>query len=71
VHGEAPVVLEVTVADRPGGHVVTVTCTDAGPWDGTPPDPTRGRGLLLVRALADAVIDADAAGTRVQATLTC
>ncbi len=71
VHGEPPVVLEVAVKDRPGGHLVIVTCIDAGPWDGTPPDPIRGRGLLLVRALAEAVIDAKPAGTRVSATLTC
>ena len=64
-------VLEIAVEDRPGGHLVTVTCIDAGTWDGTPPDPIRGRGLLLVRALADAVIDADTAGTRVSATLSC
>ena len=69
VHGVPPVTLEVTVDPRPSGCVVTVVCCDSGPWDGSPPEPIRGRGLILVRALADASIAADETGTRVSATL--
>jgi len=69
VHGVPPVTLEVTVDPSPTGCLVTVVCSDSGPWDGTPPEPIRGRGLILVRALADATIDADETGTRVSATL--
>ena len=69
VHGVPPVTLEVSVDVRPRGCLVTVVCSDSGPWDGSPPEPIRGRGLILVRALADASIDADTTGTRVSATL--
>jgi anti-sigma regulatory factor (Ser/Thr protein kinase) len=69
VHGVPPVVVEVAVDVHDLGCRVVVTCIDSGPWDGTPPDPIRGRGLLLVRALAEVAIDADADGTRVTATL--
>jgi anti-sigma regulatory factor (Ser/Thr protein kinase) len=70
VHGEPPVTLEVQAERRDPACVVVVSCADGGPWDGTPPDPVRGRGLLLVRALSDVVITADEHGTAVRATLT-
>jgi anti-sigma regulatory factor (Ser/Thr protein kinase) len=70
VHGEPPVTLEVQAERRDPACVVVVSCSDGGPWDGTPPDPVRGRGLLLVRALSDVVITADEHGTAVRATLT-
>ncbi len=47
---------------------LTVTVSDAGTWRPTtgPLDNTRGRGIPLMRALADtAAIDAAAAGTKV------
>jgi anti-sigma regulatory factor (Ser/Thr protein kinase) len=70
VHGEPPVTLEVRAERHDPACAVVVSCSDGGPWDGTPPDPVRGRGLLLVRALSDVVITADEHGTVVRATLT-
>jgi len=69
VHGVPPVIVEVEVDVQDPGCRVVITCIDSGPWDGSPPDPIRGRGLLLVRALAEVEIDADSDGTRVTATV--
>lgn len=70
-HGEPPLTVDVETVLADGRHVVTVTCHDGGPWDGTPPVPDSGRGLVLVRALASGLtIDADAEGSTVIAVLT-
>ena len=69
-HGEDPVVLDVDLALVDGRHRVVVTCRDGGPWDGTDPSPSSGRGLVIVGALCTSVaIDADATHTTVVATL--
>ena len=69
-HGEPPVTLEVLLDDGGGRHRVILTCHDGGPWDGSDPSPSSGRGLVIVRALCTAVvIDADGASTTVVATL--
>jgi anti-sigma regulatory factor (Ser/Thr protein kinase) len=70
VHGREPVSLDVVGFDWSGGHVVRVSCRDAGPWNGREPSPDRGRGLPMVRSLSsDLHIDADGLGTVVRATL--
>ena len=70
-HGEPPLSVDVDTVLADGHHVVTVTCHDGGPWDGTPPVPDSGRGLVLVRALVSGLtIDADAEGSTVIAVLT-
>ena len=58
-------------ADYDGGtSVLTVTVTDEGAWRIADPETnshSRGRGIPLMRALADrANIDSSAAGTRVR-----
>ena len=69
-HGESPVTLDVDVAERDGRHRVVITCHDGGPWDGTDPSPSSGRGLVIVRALCASVeIDADVTHTTVVAVL--
>ena len=69
VHGEPPITVEIDVARTGAAGVVTITCHDLGPWDGSDPDPWRGRGLQLVRSLATVVIDADERGSTVRAAL--
>ncbi|MBI1376671.1 MAG: ATP-binding protein [Frankiales bacterium] len=69
VHGQPPLALEVGTDDSGSRCRVTVVCRDGGPWDGTPPDPIRGRGLAIVRTLAEVSIDADSRGTTVTAVL--
>ena len=70
-HGEPPLTLDVDTAQDSELHRVTIRCHDGGPWDGTPPVPNSGRGLVLVRALViELVIDADIHGSTVIATLT-
>lgn len=69
-HGEPPVTLEVTLDDDRGHHRVILTCHDGGPWDGSDPSPSSGRGLVIVRALCSTVVvNADATQTTVVATL--
>ena len=69
-HGEAPVTLDVDLAEPEGRHRVVITCGDGGPWDGTDPCPASGRGLVIVRALCTTLdIDADATHTTVVAVL--
>ena len=69
-HGESPVTLDVDLAAHDGRHSVVITCHDGGPWDGTDPSPSSGRGLVIVRALCTSVeIDADATHTTVVAVL--
>jgi serine/threonine-protein kinase RsbW len=69
-HGEPPVTLEVLLDDDSGHHRVVLTCHDGGPWDGSGPSPSSGRGLVIVRALCSAlVVDADGTQTTVVATL--
>jgi anti-sigma regulatory factor (Ser/Thr protein kinase) len=53
-------------ATRDGPHI-HVQVTDSGSWKTPPANPgTRGRGLLLMRALSDGVeLDGTAAGTTV------
>jgi len=69
-HGESPVTLDVDLTERDGRRRVVITCHDAGPWDGTDPSPSSGRGLVIVRALCTALgIDADATHTTVVAVL--
>ena len=69
-HGESPVTLDVDVDERDGRHRVVITCHDGGPWDGTDPSPSSGRGLVIVRALCASVeIDADVTHTTVVAVL--
>jgi anti-sigma regulatory factor (Ser/Thr protein kinase) len=69
-HGEPPLRLEVDLVRVDGRHRVVLTCHDGGPWDGTDPSPTGGRGLVIVRALCTSVsIDADQHHTSVAATL--
>jgi anti-sigma regulatory factor (Ser/Thr protein kinase) len=69
-HGLAPVSLDVDADDSSGHHVVTLTCHDAGPWDGSAPSPHGGRGLVLVRGVStDLRIEGGATSTTVTATL--
>jgi anti-sigma regulatory factor (Ser/Thr protein kinase) len=69
-HGEPPLRLEVDLVRVDGRHRVVLTCHDGGPWDGTDPSPSGGRGLVIVRALCTNVdIDADQHHTTVAATL--
>jgi anti-sigma regulatory factor (Ser/Thr protein kinase) len=69
-HGEPPISLQVDARVVRGRHRVTVSCRDGGPWDGTDPGPSSGRGLIIVRALCTRLdIDADAEGTCVEAVL--
>ena len=69
-HGRAPLVLDVDLVVVDGRHRVVLTCHDGGPWDGTDPHPSGGRGLVVVRALCTALaIDADEHHTTVVATL--
>ncbi len=70
-HGEPPLVLDVEAGEQVDGpRLVTITCSDAGPWDGSPPNPSSGRGLVIVRALVrDLRIEGDATSTTVVATL--
>lgn len=44
----------VTARYRPGTRTLDVTITDQGAWKTTEPDDSRGRGLLIIRALSDA-----------------
>jgi anti-sigma regulatory factor (Ser/Thr protein kinase) len=69
-HGEPPVTLDVLIDDTDGRHRVVVTCHDGGPWDGSDPSPSSGRGLVIVRALCTTLtIDAGHDHTTVVATL--
>jgi anti-sigma regulatory factor (Ser/Thr protein kinase) len=69
-HGVPPVTLDVDVVQADGRRRIVVVCRDAGPWDGTPPSPTGGRGLQLVRAIATEVqIEGGATSTVVVAAL--
>lgn len=69
-HGVPPVSLDVEADDRDGRRRIVVICRDAGPWDGSAPSPTGGRGLQLVRALAtDVRIEGGATSTVVVAAL--
>ena len=51
-HGATPVTLDVDAVEDAGARAVTVVASDGGTWDGTAPDETGGRGLLLVGALS-------------------
>jgi serine/threonine-protein kinase RsbW len=65
-HGyrEAQGNVEVTAEMR--DHVVEVTVTDRGSWLDADPEPSRGRGLSLMRTLMDEVdLQAGPGGTRV------
>ena len=69
-HGVPPVTLDVDAVDADGRLRIVVVCRDAGPWDGTAPSPTGGRGLQLVRALStDVRIEGGATSTVVVAAL--
>ena len=69
-HGSPPLSLDVDLDVVDGRHRVVLTCRDGGPWDGTAPSPSGGRGLVLVRAVCTRVdIDADEHHTTVTATL--
>ena len=69
-HGVPPVTLDVDAVDADGRRRIVVVCRDAGPWDGTAPSPTGGRGLQLVRALStDVRIEGGATSTVVVAAL--
>ena len=69
-HGEPPVTLDVLIDDSDGRHRVVLTCHDGGPWDGSDPSPSSGRGLVIVRALCTSLeVDADDDHTTVVATL--
>ena len=69
-HGGPPLSLDVDLVVTDGRHRVVVTCRDGGPWDGTDPSSSGGRGLVLVRALCTRVdIDANERHTTVTATL--
>jgi PAS domain S-box-containing protein len=63
--GRAPGTMRIE-ATRDGRHI-HVQVTDSGSWKTPPADPgTRGRGLLLMRALSDGVeLDGTAEGTTV------
>ena len=70
-HGDPPLSIDVDTSSDARHHLVRISCHDGGPWDGSPPVPDSGRGLVLVRALVtDLDIDADLHGTTVVATLT-
>ncbi|MEX7471920.1 ATP-binding protein [Mycobacterium adipatum] len=62
--------MHVRAAYDAGAGVLTVTVTDEGRWrakDDSVTNPARGRGIPLMRALADrADIDTTAAGTEVR-----
>jgi anti-sigma regulatory factor (Ser/Thr protein kinase) len=69
-HGAPPLTLDVELDVVDGRHRVVLSCHDGGPWDGSDPSPSGGRGLVLVHALAtDVGIDADEHHTTVTATL--
>lgn len=69
-HGEPPLDLDLELVRLDGLHRVVLTCRDGGPWDGTEPSPSGGRGLIIVHALCTRVdIVADERQTTVTATL--
>lgn len=69
-HGGPPLSLDVDLGVADGRHRVVLTCRDGGPWDGSAPSPSGGRGLVLVRAVCTRVdIDANEHHTTVTATL--
>jgi anti-sigma regulatory factor (Ser/Thr protein kinase) len=69
VHGEPPLVLEVIPREDGVRRTVTIISHDGGPWDGTPPDPVRGRGLAIVRALGQLTVVGGQHSTTVTAVL--
>jgi anti-sigma regulatory factor (Ser/Thr protein kinase) len=48
-----------------GDGQVTIVVRDHGQWRDGPGTPLRGRGLAMMRALADTTVDADPEGTTV------
>ncbi len=69
-HGLAPMSVSVDAVRDGAHHAVTITCRDAGPWDGTAPSPEGGRGLTIVRGVgADLQIEGGVTSTTVSARL--
>lgn len=63
------VAVEVTVRVAGGFRQVDLVVTDFGRWWPGDPDPLRGNGLALIRALtADSAVETDERGTRVAMT---
>ena len=61
-------------AEHLGGRQFRVVVTDGGRWrePAAVPDPVRGRGLAIARALVDHVeVDSTPAGTTVTLDVTC
>jgi serine/threonine-protein kinase RsbW len=66
-HGYRDAPGEVTIEAALDEEILTIEVLDHGTWRDGPPDPARGRGLTIMRTLADEVeIDRGDGGTSVR-----